>query len=106
MTCLELHTYSSLNMEYIPLYKGTLKEADQAMVYYNPAVVKQKRLPELSPTEIKKQFGKEDLMVYNDSEQLEEALKNLDENTCVLSADDIRKLLRHGPPHPGQGSGG
>jgi len=84
VTCLELHTYSSLNMEYIPLYKGTLSEADQAMVYYNPSVVKHKRLPPLSPDEIKKQFGKEELVVYDDFSQLENDLKNLGENTCVL----------------------
>ncbi len=84
VTCLELHTYSSLNMEYIPLYNGSLKEADLAMVYYNPKVVKHKRLPELSPKEIKKHFGKEDLAVYNDAIQLENDLKNLGENTCVL----------------------
>jgi UDP-N-acetylmuramate: L-alanyl-gamma-D-glutamyl-meso-diaminopimelate ligase len=84
VTCLELHTYSSLNMEYIPLYNGTLKEADQAIVYYNPSVVKHKRLPALSPDEIKKQFGKEELVVYNDASQLENDLKQLEENTCVL----------------------
>ncbi|MFH0755908.1 MAG: Mur ligase domain-containing protein [Bacteroidota bacterium] len=102
VTCLELHTYSSLNMEYIPLYNGSLKEADQAMVYYNPKVVKCKRLPELSPEEIKKHFGKEDLVVYNDAAQLENDLKSLGEDTCLLllmtsgnfSGLDIRNLAR------------
>lgn len=84
VTCLELHTYSSLNMEYIPQYHGTLDEADQAMIYFNPAVVKHKKLPPLSPEEVKKQFGKENLIVYNDAEQLECDLKSLGENTCVL----------------------
>lgn len=84
VTCLELHTYSSLNMEYLPLYKGSLKDADKAMVYYNPSVVKHKRLPRLSPDEVKKQFGKEDLVVYNDTSQLEHDLKSLGTNTCVL----------------------
>jgi UDP-N-acetylmuramate: L-alanyl-gamma-D-glutamyl-meso-diaminopimelate ligase len=84
VTCLELHTYSSLNKEYLPLYRGTLKEADQAMVYYNPSVVKHNRLPELFPDEIKKYFGKEELEVYNDFSLLESDLKNLGENTCVL----------------------
>jgi UDP-N-acetylmuramate: L-alanyl-gamma-D-glutamyl-meso-diaminopimelate ligase len=84
VTCLELHSYSSLNMEYMPLYNGSLKEADRAMVYYNPSVVKQKRLPEPSPQEIRRHFGKEELEVYNDSAQLEHDLKNLEENTCIL----------------------
>ena len=45
---------------------------------------KHKRLPPLSPDEIKKQFGKEELVVYDDFSQLENDLKNLGENTCVL----------------------
>jgi UDP-N-acetylmuramate: L-alanyl-gamma-D-glutamyl-meso-diaminopimelate ligase len=102
VTCLELHTYSSLNLEYMSLYRDTLKDADRAMVYYNPAVVKHKRLPELLPEVVKQQFGKEDLSVYNDSSLLEEDLKNLDEHTCVLllmtsgnfSGIDLRELAR------------
>ncbi len=84
VTCLELHTFSSLNMEFIPHYKGALDEADQALVYFNPAVVKQKKLPILSPEEVQKQFCKEDLIVYNDSHELENHLRSLDENTFVL----------------------
>jgi UDP-N-acetylmuramate: L-alanyl-gamma-D-glutamyl-meso-diaminopimelate ligase len=84
VTCLELHTYSSLNTEFMPLYKGSLDESDLAIVYYNPSVVKHNRLPDLSPEEIKKQFGKEDLVVYNDSSQLEQYLKELSNDTCVL----------------------
>lgn len=84
ITCLELHNYSSLNKEYLPLYKGSLQESDEAIVYYNPAVVRSKRLPALSPEEIKKQFDREDLQVYNDSAKLEEYLKTLDEEASVL----------------------
>ncbi len=84
VTCLELHTYSSLNMEYMPQYKGTLDEADQAMVYFNPAVVKRKKLPTLSPEEVQKQFNKEGLIVCNDSHELVKHLTSLDEKTFVL----------------------
>jgi UDP-N-acetylmuramate: L-alanyl-gamma-D-glutamyl-meso-diaminopimelate ligase len=102
VTCLELHTYCSLNMEYMPLYNGALEEADRAMVYFNPSVVRHKRLPALSPGEVKKQFGSKDLTVYNDSAQLEHDLKNLDEHTCVLlfmtsgsfSGIDLHSLAR------------
>ncbi len=84
VACLELHTFSSLNMEYIPQYFGSLDEADHAMVYYNPEVVKRKHLPELSPEDVKKHFGKENLTVYNDSARLRNDLKALGENTCIL----------------------
>ena len=102
VTCLELHTYSSLNMEYIPQYKGALEEADQAMVYFNPDEVKRKKLPVLSPEEVQKQFDKDGLIVYNDSEKLVNRLRSLDENTFVLlimtsgnfSGVDLNQLAR------------
>jgi UDP-N-acetylmuramate: L-alanyl-gamma-D-glutamyl-meso-diaminopimelate ligase len=102
VACLELHTYSSLNMEFIPQYRGTMDEADLAMVYFNPAVVKHKRLPPLSTGEVQKQFGKKDLVVYNDAAQLERDLKALRKNTCVLlimtsgnfSGIDLKSLAR------------
>lgn len=84
LTCLELHTYSSLNKEYLPLYQDSLKHSDQAIVYFNPSIVKSKGLPALSPVEVKKHFGKEELVVYNDSGKLADDLKQLDENTFVL----------------------
>ncbi len=102
VACLELHTYSSLNKEFIPQYRGTLDEADQAMVYYNPAVVKHKKLPPLTPEEVKTQFGRKDLIVYNDAAKLEGDLKALGEKVCVLlimtsgnfSGIDLKKLAQ------------
>ena len=84
VTCLELHTFSSLNMEYMSQYKGALDEADQAVVYFNPDVVKRKKLPVLSTEEVRKQFDKEGLIVYDDSDALVHHLRSLDENTFVL----------------------
>ncbi|MFT5078722.1 MAG: UDP-N-acetylmuramate: L-alanyl-gamma-D-glutamyl-meso-diaminopimelate ligase, partial [Patiriisocius sp.] len=36
IACLELHTYSSLNPEFISQYKGALDAADTAVVFYSP----------------------------------------------------------------------
>jgi UDP-N-acetylmuramate: L-alanyl-gamma-D-glutamyl-meso-diaminopimelate ligase len=84
VTCLELHTYSSLNKEYLPQYKGALEKADHALVYFNPDVVKRKKLPELTPDEVKHHFDREDLLVYNDSRALVDHLKKLGDNAFVL----------------------
>jgi UDP-N-acetylmuramate: L-alanyl-gamma-D-glutamyl-meso-diaminopimelate ligase len=107
VTCLELHTYSSLNMEYLPLYKGSLKEADKAMVYYNPREVKKKRLPELDPVEVKARFARKDLEIYNDASALEKSLRRLDEEDFILllmsansfSDMDIRYLAKEVVSH-------
>ena len=42
MACLELHTYSSLNKNFITNYQDTLKAADEACIYFNPNNQKQR----------------------------------------------------------------
>lgn len=48
LAVLELHTYSSLNKEFLPLYNAALDGADRALVFYDPEVVARKRLPPIS----------------------------------------------------------
>lgn len=84
VTCLELHTFCNLNMEYLPQFRDSLKGSDQAFVYFNPAAVKRKRLPELAPEEVKKQFHNEELIVHNNSELLVADLKSIDADSFVL----------------------
>jgi UDP-N-acetylmuramate: L-alanyl-gamma-D-glutamyl-meso-diaminopimelate ligase len=40
VACLELHTYSSLNAEFLKEYEGALEYADVAIVFYSPDAVK------------------------------------------------------------------
>jgi UDP-N-acetylmuramate: L-alanyl-gamma-D-glutamyl-meso-diaminopimelate ligase len=57
VACMELHTFSSLNKEFLPLYKNTMDEADEAIVYYSDHVVEHKKLPALVKTEVENNFG-------------------------------------------------
>ena len=66
LACLELHTYSSLNPEFLSEYKGTLNDADKAVVFYSPNAVKIKKLDAVSCTQILKAFQREDLVVFTD----------------------------------------
>lgn len=68
--CLELHTFSSLNIQFLEQYKGAMNKADVAVVYFNPQTIAHKRLPALSVQEVKQAFDREDLQVITDSEQL------------------------------------
>ena len=70
--CLELHTFSSLNKKFLPQYAGTMDQADEAVVFYNPEVVKHKKLPEIFPADIRNGFRRIDLIVYSDLNDLEE----------------------------------
>jgi UDP-N-acetylmuramate: L-alanyl-gamma-D-glutamyl-meso-diaminopimelate ligase len=74
---LELHTFSSLNAEFLPHYQGTLDLADVPMVYFNPTTVEHKRLPMITTDQVKEAFGRDDLKVYTDSEKLVYTLERI-----------------------------
>jgi UDP-N-acetylmuramate: L-alanyl-gamma-D-glutamyl-meso-diaminopimelate ligase len=57
IACMELHTFSSLNKNFLPLYENAMESADVALVYFNPEVVKHKKLDELSVDFVKQCFG-------------------------------------------------
>ena len=57
IACMELHTFSSLQKEFLPQYNGAMAAADQALVYFSPDVVKHKKLPALQTEEVKVGFG-------------------------------------------------
>ncbi len=70
VACLELHTFSSLNIKFMNQYAQSMDKADVALVYYNPKVVAHKKLPELDPTTVQKQFGGKNVMVFTSNELL------------------------------------
>jgi UDP-N-acetylmuramate: L-alanyl-gamma-D-glutamyl-meso-diaminopimelate ligase len=67
---LELHTYSSLNEEFLSEYKGALDDADQAVVFYARHALELKRLPPLPPEKVQTGFGKPGLHVIQEKEEL------------------------------------
>lgn len=70
MAFLELHTYSSLNPEFLKEYKGALNPADEKIVFYNPEALKIKRMAPISPDDIKKAFGDESIKVFTNPDDL------------------------------------
>lgn len=71
---LELHTFSSLNKNFIPQYAGALNAANEAIVYFNPKTVEHKRMEMLTEEELKNAFRNQNLKVYTDSAALQEHL--------------------------------
>jgi len=85
LACLELHTYSSLNEDFLKEYIGALDPADEAVVFYSPNAVKIKRLKEVSAKQIGKAFQREDLIIYTDPKEFKDFLFHKDlKNTAVL----------------------
>jgi UDP-N-acetylmuramate: L-alanyl-gamma-D-glutamyl-meso-diaminopimelate ligase len=76
--CMELHTFSSLNAEFLKEYGGAMDKADRAIVYFNPHTIEHKKLEPISEAQVKQAFGREDLEVYTDASILVELLKQQD----------------------------
>lgn len=77
IACLELHTYSSLNAEFLKEYEGSLDAADVAVVFYSPDAVKIKQLEEVTYEQIAKSFNREDLIIYTNPAAFKEYLFHL-----------------------------
>ena len=71
---LELHTYSSLNTNFVDEYRGTLDDADECVIFYNPHTLKIKGLPMLSPEQIKNAFNKPGLVVVDEPGKLQKII--------------------------------
>lgn len=81
---MELHTFSSLSSEFLKLYKGSLLNADKAIVYYSLKAIELKKLQKIDDDLITKGFDKESLKVLNDKIALEKEIYSLDLSDSVL----------------------
>lgn len=85
IACLELHTYSSLNAEFLKEYEGALDSADVAVVFYSPDAVKIKQLEEVTYEQIAKSFNREDLIIYTNPAAFKEYLFHLKFDTEAIA---------------------
>jgi len=69
----ELHTFSSLTKEFLPLYKDSMKAADRAIVYFSEGVFEHKKMPILSAEYIEQCFG--NVQIVNDKSELEDVVR-------------------------------
>jgi UDP-N-acetylmuramate: L-alanyl-gamma-D-glutamyl-meso-diaminopimelate ligase len=105
IACLELHTYSSLNAEFLKEYEGALEYADKAIVFYSPDAVKIKQLEEVTYEQIAKSFNREDLIIYTNPKEFKDYLFNLNfDNSALLlmssgnygglNFDEVKELVK------------
>ena len=105
VACLELHTYSSLNPEFLKEYEGALDAADVAVVFYSPDAVAIKKLDAVSYDQIATAFKRDDLIIYTNPDDFREYLFSLDtQNSALLlmssgnygglNFDDVKSLIK------------
>ena len=104
IACLELHTYSSLNPEFLKEYDGALDAADCAVVFYSPDAVKIKQLNEVSYAQIAAAFKRNDLVIFTNPDEFKTFLfdQNFDNSALLLMSsgnygglnfDDIKNII-------------
>jgi UDP-N-acetylmuramate: L-alanyl-gamma-D-glutamyl-meso-diaminopimelate ligase len=70
VACLELHTFSSLNKDFLGEYANKLNAADVPVVYFSPKTLEHKKLPVITPEDIKVHFNNSNLHVFTDNDSL------------------------------------
>ncbi|MCF7569027.1 Mur ligase domain-containing protein [Sabulilitoribacter arenilitoris] len=105
VACLELHTYSSLNVEFLKEYKGALNAADVAVVFYSPHAVEIKKLDAISHEQIANAFQRDDLIIYTNPDDFKAFLfsQNFDNKALLLMSSgnyggldfgEVKELIR------------
>lgn len=95
LAVMELHTFSSLNKDFIPQYAETLNAADKAIVFFNEHTLKMKNMPPLDEAFLIAAFGHSDLEVFTDEKLLRDRIsesKYEDYNVLLMTSGNFNKM--------------
>jgi UDP-N-acetylmuramate: L-alanyl-gamma-D-glutamyl-meso-diaminopimelate ligase len=85
VSCFELHTYSSLNKDFLQEYRNSFPKSELRIVFVNDHTFKIKKMPPLSDDQIKNGFNDADLTIIRTLPHLKNILKmNIRSNTVFL----------------------
>ncbi|MET4543280.1 UDP-N-acetylmuramate: L-alanyl-gamma-D-glutamyl-meso-diaminopimelate ligase [Pedobacter africanus] len=102
VACIELHTFSSLNKDFLVQYADTMKAADVAIVYIDEKTFQHKKLEPFSKKDVQRAFKSEQLHFFNNPALLQDYLLNVNfyrTNLLLMSSGnfggvDLVKLAR------------
>ncbi|RDC58238.1 peptidoglycan synthetase [Pedobacter chinensis] len=85
VACIELHTFSSLNKDFLKEYTGAMDQADEAIVFIDIKSFEQKRMEPFSEDDVQHAFANPKLKFFNDAAKLKTYLLSLNyQNTNLL----------------------
>lgn len=84
IACLELHTFSSLNKDFLCEYKNTMKQADTAIIYIDNENFLHKKLKPFTNNDIKVSFNLNNVIFFNNKEQFSNYLYEITLNNTNL----------------------
>lgn len=83
VACMELHTFSSLRQDFLPLYEHAMDAADVALVYFSPKVVAHKKLAPITKEMVQAGF-KGNVIVVNETSEVLQFINEIDWHDSVL----------------------
>ena len=89
VACMELHTFSSLNKDFLDQYKNSMDFADIAIVYFSEKALAHKKLEPIDKKQVLDAFGDNRIVVINDSQQLTDYLSQIkwqNKNLLMMSS--------------------
>ena len=89
VACMELHTFSSLNKDFLDQYKNSMDFADIAIVYFSEKALAHKKLEPIDKKQVLDAFGDNRIVVINDSKQLTDYLSQIkwqNKNLLMMSS--------------------
>jgi UDP-N-acetylmuramate: L-alanyl-gamma-D-glutamyl-meso-diaminopimelate ligase len=72
---LELHTYSSLNKDFVPFYKNSLNGIIKPVLFFSPKALEIKRMSPLEDDFLKESFNQDDLQIVRNAEDFQTELR-------------------------------
>lgn len=106
---MELHTFSSLNRDFLEQYSGSMNDADVPVVFYDRETFAHKKMPVLEESFVKNAFDDERLNIFTDRDSLQNFLlkqnwsrKNLllmtSGNYAGMNLDNLTKEILSSKP--------
>jgi UDP-N-acetylmuramate: L-alanyl-gamma-D-glutamyl-meso-diaminopimelate ligase len=102
VACIELHTFSSLNKDFLVQYADTMEAADTAIVYIDEKTFQHKKITPFSKIDVQTAFKSVDLHFFNNVVSLENYISGINfyrKNLLLMSSGnfgglDLMKLAR------------
>lgn len=91
----ELHTFSSLNKQFLQEYHSSLQDADEAFIFFDAHTIEMKRMEPLDKGLVSKSFDHPNLSVYDNKDDLAEALESAEFQgycTVFMSSGNFRGI--------------
>ncbi len=92
VACMELHTFSSLNENFLAEYRDCMADADIAVVYFDTKTIEHKRLKPISPQQVALSFGGSNLNVFTNSVEFMNFIQSIDfqnKNLLLMSSGNF-----------------